>query len=331
MLSWFNLKIETFYVLFAGYICVETTLKDAERPFRILKVNQIWEKAQKLHSGPKLADLYADLKIQDKVELELKKLKAEDMDKDGMKEAEVRRRLIDLLEKYDMKNVVSVPQPPDMSNEIPETFEHQLRDKKLQKLWKRAEFAGFSEWELDKLKEEFLHHQMKVEEYNSLQEDFSVRDDYIDNSIDVERNKVKYMDKKKKQLELKMMYKDLKTDYDKLEGMAAAVNVQDKSFQDPRVYELWALAQRAKMSPSELDSFKKELQHFEHRLQKHEYYQDQLRISDEALQINYKDGEVPDKHVQLEQMASDYGKKVEKYHADLKYRINKALKQHTEL
>lgn len=47
-----------------------------------------------LHSGPKLADLYADLKIQDKVELELKKLKAEDMDKDGMKEAEVRRRLI---------------------------------------------------------------------------------------------------------------------------------------------------------------------------------------------------------------------------------------------
>lgn len=48
MLSWFNLKIETFYVLFAGYICVETTLKDTERPFRILKVNQIWEKAQKV-------------------------------------------------------------------------------------------------------------------------------------------------------------------------------------------------------------------------------------------------------------------------------------------
>lgn len=47
-----------------------------------------------LYSGPKLADLYAELKIQDKTELELKKLKAEDMDKDGMKEAEVRRRLM---------------------------------------------------------------------------------------------------------------------------------------------------------------------------------------------------------------------------------------------
>lgn len=47
-----------------------------------------------LYSGPKLADLYAELKIQDKTELELKKLKAEDMDKDGIKEAEVRRRLM---------------------------------------------------------------------------------------------------------------------------------------------------------------------------------------------------------------------------------------------
>lgn len=28
-----------------------------------------------------------------------------------------------------------------------------------------------SEWELDKLKEEFLHHQMKMDEYNSLHED----------------------------------------------------------------------------------------------------------------------------------------------------------------
>ncbi|XP_061191122.1 alpha-2-macroglobulin receptor-associated protein-like [Saccostrea echinata] len=325
MLKLINIKPESLFLLFLLYVYVKTL--DGERPFRTLKVNQIWEKAQKLHSGPKLADLYADLKIQDKVEIELKKLKAEDMDKDGMKEAEVRQRLMDLLEKYNMKNVVSMPKPQDISNEIPETFDHQLRDKKLQKLWKKAEFAGFSESELEKLKEEFLHHQMKVDEYNSLQENFNLRDDYEDNLIDVEQNRVK----KNKKLELKTMYKDLKTEYDKLESMAAGVNVPDKSFQDPRVYELWALAQRARMSPTELESIKTELQHFEHRLQKHEYYQDQLRISDEALKLNYKDGEVPDKHAKLEQMARDYGRKVEKYHTDLKYRINKALKQHIEL
>lgn len=325
MLNLINIKTESLYLLFL--LCVYVRTLDGERPFRTLKANQIWEKAQKLHSGPKLADLYADLKIQDKVEIELKKLKAEDMDKDGLKEAEVRQRLMDFLEKYDMKKVISIPKPQDISNEIPETFDHQLRDKKLQKLWKKAEFAGFSESEMEKLKEEFLHHQMKVDEYNSLQENFDPIADSEDNFIDIEQNRAK----KTRKLELKTMYKDLKTEYDKLESMAAGVNDPDKSFQDPRVYELWALAQRAKMSPSELESIKTELQHFEHRLQKHEYYQDQLRISDEAIKINHKDEEVPEKHAKLEQMARDYGRKVEKYHTDLKYRINKALKQHIEL
>lgn len=55
---------------------------------------------------------------------------------------------------------------------------------------------------------------------------------------------------------------------------------------------------------------KKELQHFEHRLQKHDHYQDQLRVS-EAVRINYKDGEKPEKHTQLEQMARDYSRKVQ--------------------
>lgn len=323
----FNLHINILYFLI--FIHTEATFTESERPFRVLKVNQIWEKAQKLYSGPKLADLYAELKIQDKTELELKKLKAEDMDKDGMKEAEVRRRLMDILERYNMKKMISVPQPQDVSNELPETFDHQLRDKKLQKLWKKAQFGGFSEWELDKLKEEFLHHQMKVDEYNSLHEDINY--DNIDNSIDLDQNKVKYMDEKKKQKELKLMYKDLKTDYDKLEAMASASSVKDKTFQDPRVYELWALAQKAKIPQEELESFKKELQHFEHRLQKHDHYQDQLRVSEEAVRINYKDGEKPEKHTQLEQMARDYSRKVEKYHNDLKYRINKAVQQHTEL
>lgn len=56
---------------------------------------------------------------------------------------------------------------------------------------------------------------------------------------------------------------------------------------------------------------KKELQHFEHRLQKHDHYQDQLRVSEEAVRINYKDGEKPEKHTQLEQTVRDYGRKVQ--------------------
>lgn len=55
------------------------------------------------------------------------------------------------------------------------------------------------------------------------------------------------------------MYKDLKTDYDKLEAMASASSVKDKTFQDPRVHELWALAQKAKIPREELESFKVQL------------------------------------------------------------------------
>lgn len=52
------------------------------------------------------------------------------------------------------------------------------------------------------------------------------------------------------------MSKDLKMDYDKLEAMALSSSVEDKSFQDPRVYELWALAKKAKMPSEELESLK---------------------------------------------------------------------------
>lgn len=67
------------------------------------------------------------------------------------------------------------------------------------------------------------------------------------------------MDEKKKQKKLKLIYKDLKTDYDKLEAIASSSSVKDKTFQDQRVYELWALAQKAKIPREELESFKVQL------------------------------------------------------------------------
>lgn len=48
-----------------------------------------WFFFQRIPSGQKLADLFADLKIHDNKEAHLKKLKAENADQDGLKEAEV--------------------------------------------------------------------------------------------------------------------------------------------------------------------------------------------------------------------------------------------------
>ena len=42
---------------------------------------------------PKLKRLLSELKVQDKEELTLKKLKADGLDKDGLKEADVRMKL----------------------------------------------------------------------------------------------------------------------------------------------------------------------------------------------------------------------------------------------
>lgn len=46
-----------------------------------------------------------------------------------------------------------------------------FKDKKLNKLWSKAEAAGFSAQELLALKEEFNHHQDKIEEYYSVLKD----------------------------------------------------------------------------------------------------------------------------------------------------------------
>lgn len=45
-----------------------------------------------------------------------------------------------------------------------------FKDKKLAKLWEKAERSGFDEKELKVLKQEFIHHQDKIDEYYSILE-----------------------------------------------------------------------------------------------------------------------------------------------------------------
>jgi len=60
-----------------------------DSPFRMQKVNLLWEKARKNLSEGKLQLLYSELKLQDKEEAALKLLKADQGDKDGSVEAQV--------------------------------------------------------------------------------------------------------------------------------------------------------------------------------------------------------------------------------------------------
>jgi uncharacterized protein YabN with tetrapyrrole methylase and pyrophosphatase domain len=45
-----------------------------------------------------------------------------------------------------------------------------FKDKKLNKLWEKAERSGFDQKELKLLKQEFQHHQEKIDEYYSVLE-----------------------------------------------------------------------------------------------------------------------------------------------------------------
>lgn len=52
---------------------------------------------------PKLKSLYSDLSIQDKEEITLKRVRGEGGDKDGLKEAELRRKLAAIMDNYGLR------------------------------------------------------------------------------------------------------------------------------------------------------------------------------------------------------------------------------------
>merc|ERR1719394_1009766 len=121
------------------------------------KVNLLWEKARRagLAEG-KLERLYSKLKVQDKDELTMKKLKTEGGDKDGIKDAEVRRKFALIMEEFGLMGGDVV-----QDKEV-EPTKALFRDKKLTRLWEKAEKSGLSSEELTALQEEFQHHQRKT-------------------------------------------------------------------------------------------------------------------------------------------------------------------------
>ncbi|ESO87440.1 hypothetical protein LOTGIDRAFT_235101 [Lottia gigantea] len=300
--------------------------ENEENPFRMKKVNLLWEKAKKRLEGPKIADLYADLRIHDKMEGKLKKMKLDEMDKDGLYEAEVLTRFRNIVFKYGLEDFFSL-EDPGWFNEIPENDKKWpvFTDKKLDKIWKRASLSDFSDEEIDKLREEFRHQQMKIDELNTLKSYFD------ENDIHEQKNdEAKYAILKDKKSNMKEINHAVKEGYMKLETMMKDSN-PDVSFKDSRVYKLWALIKKTNLSEEELQSFKEELKHFEHRIEKHEYIQNQVELSKVALNEEVKDGVYPQTHLDLEDKAKHFKRKVKKIHIDLENRVNKLVNKHTEL
>lgn len=134
-----------------------------------LKINSL----QRL-TEPKLRSLYTDLKLQDKEELQWKQSHAEN-DKEGLKEAKLRRQLLNIMTNYDLLETFGEETGDDKKFKVPkkekaENYRNKslFKDKKLNNLWDKAETAGFAPGELNALKKEFEHYQDRLDLYYAL-------------------------------------------------------------------------------------------------------------------------------------------------------------------
>ncbi|KAG1651050.1 Alpha-2-macroglobulin receptor-associated protein [Nymphon striatum] len=306
-----------------------------EKPFRVNKVNLLWIKAKQVKAWRrKVKKLGKELLVQDKEEIKLKRMKTDGQDKEGLKEAEVRKKFHYIMERYNLlkhMDTYSDKQPKEFN----EAFDDQVvksifKDKKLNKLWEKAEKSvKFSVEELMTLKQEFKHHQEKVDDYYSLLNDLHTEDenakDSFDNSIDQYLNSET---KSKKPLEQKMQslrekHVQLKEEYDELHQKSVGGPFADE-FRDPKVKILWKLAREADFSIKELESIREELQHYEQRANK------LLHLETELLKMNEKhdDDTKIEAKSHVSKKIKQLSHKVNKLHEDLEVRIKK---RHYEL
>ncbi|XP_055683046.1 alpha-2-macroglobulin receptor-associated protein [Lutzomyia longipalpis] len=327
-------------------------MRQIQRPFRMAKLNLVWTKAQHRLTEPKLISLYTELKIQDKEELAWKQLSGQNKDKDGLKEAELRKKLIGIMSTYGLLEHFDETQNPEKTKEYTayhgtvDSYKNKslFKDKKLNRLWEKAEVAGFTPEELKALKEEFMHHQEKVDLYYELLDDVTVnqgkKDFHINavNEDEIEKfNEVgtaeeladsraqKHDEYYNAANDLREKHRDIRDSYDRLERITAkGPNSQD--FVEPKVQGLWRVAINSDFSADELASLKVELQHLESRLLKLRHMNAEHAISMEK----YKSSKHLNKHEKISMMEDNIKKqtrKVEKLHEDLEKRIFK----HTEL
>ncbi|XP_007456922.1 PREDICTED: alpha-2-macroglobulin receptor-associated protein [Lipotes vexillifer] len=305
--------------------------------FRMEKLNQLWEKAQRLGLPPlKLSELHADLKIQERDEFRWKKLKAEGLDEDGEKEAKLARGLSVILAKYGLdgrKDARAVS-----SNSINHgPADHSLEDPRLEKLWHKAKTSGkFSSEELEKLWRELQHHKEKVQEYNVLLETLSRTEEIHENVISpVDVSRVKEYALQMGHAELKDKLRDISQGFDRLRRVSHQGYGDQAGFEEPRVLDLWDMAQSANFTEKELEAFREELKHFEAKIEKHNHYKKQLEISHqklkhvESLGDQEHVGRNRGRHAVLEERAKELGYKVKKHLQDLSSRISRA--RHNEL
>ncbi|XP_006109271.2 alpha-2-macroglobulin receptor-associated protein [Myotis lucifugus] len=135
--------------------------------------------------------------------------------------------------------------------------------------------------------------------------------------------------------ELKDRLRRISQGYDRLRKVSHQGYGAEAEFEEPRVIDLWDLAQSANFSEKELEAFREELKHFEVKIEKHNHYQKELEISNQKLRHVERFGDHEhlsrnkERYALLEEKTKELGYKVKKHLQDLSGRISRA--RHNEL
>ncbi|KAG7213451.1 hypothetical protein KM043_002723 [Ampulex compressa] len=322
-----------------------TSLRELDRPYRMAKLNIVWVKAKNRLTDTKLQSIFSDLKIHDKEELAYKHFKSDGKDPDGIEEARLRQKLIGIMSTYGLLEHFGDTENSDMlkkhkalndgSNYVAKDV---FKDTRLNKLWAKAEMAGFTHEELQALKEEFQHHQDKVDEYMSILKDIDAGDSEVhENSLfhkpeswnvleeeeDLSNNipgqKLDYLGKANL---LREKHLELRNGYDRLDRLTAK-GPSHKEFVEPKVQGLWRVVLEAPFSPEERASLKEELLHYEGRLLKlrHLHTEAALEAARQGKSLDINDST-------SQQHIKKHARTVQKLHTDLEAKI---LQRHSEL
>ncbi|KAL1023924.1 hypothetical protein UPYG_G00049030 [Umbra pygmaea] len=300
--------------------------------FRVAKLNQVWEKAIRMELPPvRQAELHSDLKIQEKDELQWKKIKAEGLDENGEREAKLRRSFNVILAKYGMdgKKDTRILESNNLKDHVG-TEGDVFDDPRLDKLWNKAKISGkFSEEEMSSLRREFQHHKDKIREYNIVMDTVSRTEEIHKNVISPIEGDVKEHVLHQKHTDLKDKMRDLNQGFERLRKLSHEGFSEDSEFKEPRVMELWDMAKRANLTEDELDSLKEELKHFETKVEKHSHYQEQLELSHQKLRhveaLGDKDHILrnKEKYNSLAEKTREMGYKMKKHMQDLTSKISR--------
>lgn len=323
-----------------------------QRPFRMAKLNLVFAKAQNRLTEPKLKSLYMELKIQDKEEIAWKQLNSQHKDKEGLKENELRRKLIGIMSTYDLLEHFEDTQDKEKLKPYKKFHDADdrhinkslFKDKKLNQLWEKAEVSGFTPEELSTLKQEFQHHQDKVDLYYSLLDNIgsnnatrhenAINEDEFDefnslltndNDNEIHNSQVNLKKYESDINAVREHHRGIKDHYDRLERMISS-GPHSQDFIEPKVQGLWRVALASNFSAKELSSIKSELHHFESRLLKLRHLHAEHALHKEKYK-NEKQSGKNDRFEDMEDHIKKQTRKVEK----LQEGIEKTIFKHTEL